>query len=86
MVIEKCCKTQTKSNKILKFLENLEIDSDMAASFVFRKKKIFLGGAKGGRNFHEIFFLSHSTFIHVYLNKLSYILLLNGRDKKEKKS
>ena len=83
MVIEKCCKTQTKSNKILKFLENLEIDSDMAASFFFEK---ILGGAKGGRNFHEIFFLSHSTFIHVYLNKLSYILLLNGRDKKEKKS
>jgi len=63
MVIEKCCKTQTKSNKILKFLENLEIDSDMAASFVFRKKKFFWAGQRAGGIFHEIFF-SFTFYIH----------------------
>jgi hypothetical protein len=46
MVIEKCCKTQTKSNKRGLFLENLEIDSDMAASFF--SKKFWAGQRAGG--------------------------------------
>jgi len=65
MVIEKCCKTQTKSNKRGLFLENLEIDSDMAASFFFEK---ILGGAKGGRNFMNFFFHILHSFMCILTN------------------
>jgi hypothetical protein len=79
MVIEKCCKnSKTKNQKgpvfFSFFLRIMKFDSDMAASFVRKKGE----GQKGGGVvwFKEgLFLISHSTFVHVYLNKLSHFVI-----------
>lgn len=72
----------------------MKFDSDMAAKlllfFYVKTKKKFEGGIWGTffwRRDHGFFICSilHTTFIHVYLNKLSHTLLLNGRDKNNEK-